>query len=811
MNRLMPQLKSWWLLGLATLITITIVAASQLFTQRISRLLDQQAGELLAADLLIKSSEPLDSSYRQQAQSLSLQTAQVITLRSAIFIDDEAQLIELKAVSDGYPLRGTLERKAGLFDAPDKTGQGPLPGEVWIDSKLAAQLGQTIEIGMLNLPARWILSYEPDRGGSLFNLAPRVMMNLQDLDATGLLVPGSRASYSLLVAGDEDALKAFQSQLNGKMKPGEQLQTLHNARPEMRNALDRTRSFFAFSIVLTLVIAMIAIAITARYLAGEESTRVAVMRSFGISSRRLLRFYLTQLGKVWLWALPAGLLLGNLAQFPLQWSLGAWFGTRLPEADATAYALAGLVGLISLLGFSLPHILNVLDTSPMQVLRQLHAGTSSRRSLISVAISLVTLFLVLWLIVQNLKMSAMLFISVLIIALLIPLILKVVLKLMLRLTRQHFWLSHYLFSRLNSAPRNALFVMTGFSLTLLSVLLISLVKDQLLQDWETQLPDDKPNFFLVNIPTEQAQAATAFLQSSGVPTSNPYALVRTRLSAINGQEVSQLTFTGDRAQRMINHVFNLSFSDQLPPDNAVVEGQWQPQQGFSVEQGMAKTLGLKLGDRLRFTIQDESFEQEIVNIRSVVWENFSPNFYILAPPDLLRDKPQTWLLSAYIDDVHKKVLKPLLQHFPTITLLDISELMGRIKGIIHSASLALEFFFLFAALCAVIVLLSALKTTTHQRETEIALLQALGANRRQKLISQVFEFLLMGILVGSFAAFFANLVGVLVGQMFFDLSFGFSFQLWVVSWLSACGLITVPGLLFVMRSFSTSPMRLLRG
>ncbi len=810
MKRLIPQLKAWWLLGLATLITITIVTASQLFTQRISLLLDHQASELMAADLLIASNEALSPDYLEQARQLGLQTAQTISLRTAIFIDDDAQLIELKAVSAGYPLRGALERKNGLFGAPQKVAAGPAQGEIWIDSKLAAQLHQAIDIGMSTFNASWILSYEPDRGGSLFNLAPRIMMNLDDLPATKLLVPGSRARYRLLAAGDATALQQFADLITPQLKPGEQLQTLQNARPEMRNALQRTRSFFAFSIVLTLVIAMIAIAISARYLASQEAVKVAVMRSFGISARRLLGYYLAQLFKVWLWALPLGLLLGYLAQFPLQWALGAWFGTRLPATGSAAYALAALVGLIALFGFSLPHLLRVLDASPMQVLRQMKGNTASGKALLMVAFSLLTLFVVLLLIVQQVKITLMLMAAVLLVAALIPLILKLILKLLLAITRQRFWLSHYLLSRLASAPRNALFVMTGFSLTLLSVLLISLVKDQLLEDWETQLPDNKPNYFLINIPTAQAQELTTFLQQNGVETSHPYALVRTRLAQINGQDVASVSFPSARAERLINHVFNFSYSDELPPDNAIVEGEWTPQQGFSVEAGMARDLGLKLGDRLQFSIEGELFEDEISSIRSVVWENFRPNFYILAPRALLQDRPQTWLLSAFIDDTHKALLKPLLERYPTVTLLDISELMGRIKGIIHSASLALQFFFLFSALCAILVLLSALKTTAAQRESEIALLQALGAKRRQKVASQVLEFLLMGLLVGSFAALFANLVGVFVGRQFFGLSFGFSPALWLYAVTAACGLITVLGSLFVARAFSTSPMKLLR-
>lgn len=814
LSSLTPRIHAWWLLWLSVVITISIVAASQLFTHRISLLLDRQAAELLAADLLVSSSEKLPDSYQQLAQQYGLQTATTVSLRTAIFIDDEPQLVELKAVSASYPLRGTLERKDSLLGESMKSDSGPQQGEIWVDSKIAAQLHKNIALGLQSFAAKWIISYEPDRGGSLFNMAPRILMRVENIMSTGLLVPGSRARYNLLVAGDADLVNQFEAAVKAKLVEGEKLQSLSNARPEMRNALDKTRKFFALSIVLTLVIAMIAIAITAKYSASQEAIKVAVMRTFGISGKRLISHYIFQLCKVWLWSVPAGLLLGYLAQFPLQWTLGMWFAVRLPDTGAQPYLIASLIGFISLIGFSLPHVLNVLETPPMQVFRQIHQKISRRKSLLLFFSSLLTLFLVLMLIINDLQLAALLLFIVIVFSAFIPLVLKLILKILTGLNRKKFWLNSYVLSRLLNAKRNALFVMSGFSLTLLSVLLISHVKDQLMQDWELQLPQDKPNYFLVNIPTKEAEPLTRFLKSENIKASNAYAMVRTRLTSINGQDIKSILYESDRANHFKNHIFNMSFSDEIPDDNEIIEGRWlgatHDSSGFSVEQGMAQTLNLKLGDTLTFSVQGTFFEASVTNIRSVVWENFQPNFYILAPRKLLESQPQTWMMSAFIDNHQKSILRPLLQRFPTVTMLDISELMSRIKGIIQRASQALEFFFLFATVSAVIVLLSALKTTNKQRELEIALLQVMGANRYQKLGSQVLEFILMGVLVGFFAALFASLTGWIVGRIFFDLTFTISTSLWGYSLLSSVVLITVMGSLFIWRSFSISPMRLLR-
>lgn len=810
----MPQIHSWWLLWLAAVITMTIVAASQLFTDRIGQLLDQQASELLAADMLITSSEQLPESFTTLAQQYGLSTAQSVELRSAIFIADSPQLVEVKAVSSGYPLRGSLELKRDILSEPRITQSVPEPGEIWIDSKLKDEMNKTITLGYSNLKANWMLSYEPDRGGSLFNLAPRIMMNLQDLAATGLLTEGSRAKYKLLIAGEPKALQDFKQGLESRLEDGQTVQSLDNARPEMRNALQRTKKFFSMSITMTLVIAMVAIAITARYAASQESTKVSVMRTFGISTRRLIYYYAWQIGKIWLIAMPTGLLLGLMAQYPLQWALGFWFSSSLPDPTWQPFVLSALVGLVSLMGFSLPSLLKVVDTPPMQVLRQLTLTTSGAKSFLFSSISLVTLYLVLLLIVPDFKMASLLYLLIILIGLFIPAVLRLFLYLYGKTGQKSFWLKSYALTRLLSYNRNALFVMSGFSLTLLSVLLISLVKDQLIQEWETQLPEDKPNYFLVNIPTADVNKLSRFLQDNGIPSSGAYALVRARLKTINQLDIKEVKFASERGQHLSNHVFNISYSDSLPADNKVVSGSWLGQMAdgkeFSVEQGMAESMGLKLGDSLQFSVAGDTFEGKISSIRSVVWENFRPNFFLIGTQKELADKPQTWLMSALIKTDQKPVLKTLVANFPSVTLLDISEVMQRIKGIINRASLALQFFFMFAILAAVIVLLSALNTANKDRQMEIALLQSLGASRRDKLLSQIFEFVLMGAVVGFFAALFSVLTGYIVGAFLFDLSFVFRPEIWLYSISVAVVSITVLGTLFIYRSFNVSPMSLLR-
>jgi putative ABC transport system permease protein len=811
----LPKIQSYWLMLIATIITVAIVNTSQLITQRISLLLDRQASELLAADLVIVSGNSYSDEYVRQAEKLGLRVSQTISLRTAIFIGEDVQLVELKAVDSYYPLRGHLERSVELASDKVRVQRGPTIGEVWLDSKLLTLLGNSVELGKSRLAANWLLTYEPDRGGALFNLAPRILMNLEDLAATGLIIPGSRASYRLLFAGEQSQIEQLSSWLKPRLSDDETIQSLENARPEMRRALERTRQFFALSIVLTLVIAMVAIAITARYTASREAPKVAMLRAFGISQSRLFRFYAWQLGKIWLIATLIGLLVGWFSQYPLQWALDGWFGKELPVVYAMRpYLVAAIVGLISLAGFSLPYLVNVIATPPMQVFRHVDNSKSIQRNLLISSSAISAVFLVLIILMQNSKLAMTTLAIVLVAALILPVIFRLMINALLFSNTANFWMRHYLLSRLKTSSRGAMFVMSGFSLALLSILLIAVVKDELLSAWQTQLPDDIPNYFLINIPTEEVSAINSFLEQRQIPSSTAYPLVRTRLTHINDIDVETIEFTNPRAARLLHHTFNISFAKKIPDDNAVVAGKWIDSNSgvaqMSVEQGMAESLGIEIGDVLSFSVAGEMIEVPITSIRSVLWENFKPNFYIIANQQLIEDLPQTWLLSALIKDDQKRDLKQLLAKFPSVTLLDITELMERMRGIVERASIALEFFFIFAVASAFIVLLAAIQTGRQERQSETSLLRALSAKTSQLYRINVLEFTLMGVLIGLFSALFASLAGWIISVYFFDIDYRFSPALWGYSLISAVVVLTIAGTLVGRKVYNISPMKILR-
>jgi putative ABC transport system permease protein len=809
-------IQSYWLMLVATVITVSIVTSSQLLTQRISLLLDRQASELLAADLVVESGEPISPEYQQEAEKFDLDVSNIISFRTAIFIDDNPQLVAIKAVDSAYPLRGHLEIAKETIGDKLKIDNGPKAGEIWVDPKLSQLIPGQVALGSAQFKSDWILTFEPDRGGgSVFNLSPRILMNIDDLASTGLIIPGSRATYRLLFAGQPEKINQFIEWLKPNLKPTEELQDLENARPEMRQALDRTRQFFALSIVLTLVIAMVAIAITARHTANQEAPKVAMLRAFGISQARLMRFYAEQLGKVWIIATLLGIAVGWFSQYPLQWLLDGWFGKELPVITSVMpYINAAIVGFISLAGFSLPFLFNATSTPPMQVFRPSQTSQSIRRNLIIAASAIFSVFLVLIVLVQSSKLAIVTLAMILGIALILPAIFYLMINTLLFTSRRQFWLRQYLLSRLKTKTRGALAVMSGFSLALLSILLIGVVKDEVLNSWETQLPDQIPNYFLINLRTDEVPAIQQFLEEREIDSSDAYPLVRARLTGINELSVQDVEFIDPRGSHLIQRTFNVSYADKLPDDNEIMSGQWITADSdtpeWSIESGLADTLGLKLGDILAFDIAGEAVEAPITSIRTVLWENFKPNFYLMSNRRLLENQPQTWLLGALVTNDQKGELKQLIQNFPSVTLLDITELMSRIRAIVSRATSALEFFFLFAMASAFIVLMAAIQTGRREREQESSLLRALSANITQLYTVHIFEFTLMGVLIGFFSALFASIAGWVISVQFFDIEYHFSSSIWLYGILSATLVLTSVGTLVSRKVYHVSPMKTLR-
>ena len=803
---------------LALLVAVGSVSSVGFFTDRMDRAMLSGASDLLGADLLIRSSEPLAAGLAEQATRLGLATAHTLTMRTALVDGERFELASMKAVGAGYPLRGRLRVGDAPFAPDAETTEIPTPGNAWPDARLASalgvEIGDSVELGATRLRVERILSYEPDRGGDLFNIAPRLMVNLADIPATRLVQPGSRVSYFLLVAGAEDALGEFRVYANRRLAPHQALQGVQDARPELRAALDRAKRFLGLAALVSVLLAGAAVAVAARRHAARHLDAAAVMRCLGAGQRMVLVLHATQLLVIGLLGSLAGCALGFAAQALLGQLLSDVLRVTLP-APSMLPVLSGLVtGLVTLAGFALPPLVQLRHVSPARVLRRDLAPPAPGAWLVYGA-ALAALGVLVRVQAGETRL-ALVAIGGAIATLLVLGVAALLLVRALSGLRSRVGVS-WRFGLANVARRSEASVaqVMAFGLGISMLLLLVVVRNDLLEAWRTNLPADTPNFFLVNIQPDEVEAVRRQLESNGLQAGTLYPMVRGRLVAIDGREVSADDWEDPRAQRLATRDFNLSFADAMPSNNSLVEGEFWPARPadpaqFSVEEGLARTLGLDLGSRLTFLIAGQEVSATVSSLRGVEWDSFQVNFFVLAPSALLGDYPSNWVTSFHLPDQSRAVLVDLVKRFPSVTVIDVDALLAKVRQIVEHASLGVEYVFGFTLLAGFTVLFAAVQATLDERRYEAAILRTLGADQRRLLAGLLAEFLTIGALAGLLAASAAALLGVVVARQVFDLNVAPSPWLWTWGVLGGAVGVALVGVLGTRQVLAQPPLGTLR-
>ncbi len=806
-------------LALAVVIAVAAVTSVGFFTDRVQRAMLLQATELLGADLVVASGEAVDDALEAGARARGLSTARFVTFPSVVLFEDAAQLAELKAVDAGYPLRGQLRVSETLFGEEQARVEGPGPGQVWAEARLFQQMGfepgDRLQVGEIELEVTRVLTYEPDRGGDLFQLAPRVMFNLADVPATGLVTPASRVRHQLLVAGDEAAVNEFRTWAAPRLAPNQRIESVRDARPELRQALERAEQFLGLAALVAVLLAGGAIAVAARHYSDRQSDTSAVMRCLGASRDFVVRVFLLRLLWIALLSSLAGALAGFGAQTVLTGLLGRWFAGGLPGASAWPVFTGLAVGLVTVLGFALPSMLRIGRVPPLRVLRR-ELGAPPPSMWLVLGLALATLAVLLLWQSGDTRMAG----RVLGGAVVMGLVLWGVawgMILLLRPLRTRGGVA-LRFGLANLSRRGSLSAvqLSAFGLGIMALLLLALVRVDLLSAWEQNLPPDAPNHFMINVQPDQVAPLQDLFESRGLPAPAYYPMVRGRLTAINDRAVDPGDYANPRAERLAAREFNLSFGDEPQPDNRIVAGRWWQPGGdpgqWSVEEGLADTLGIEMGDRLSFRIAGERVEGTVTSLRKVHWDSFNVNFFVVAPPGLLADMPTTYITSFRLDAAGDGLLADAVRRFPSVTVLDVRALMDQVRSIMDRATLAVEYVFLFTLLAGVTVLFAAIQSTRDVRRHETALLRTLGASRRQVLAGLLSEFLVMGLLAGLLAAAGATLVGYVLARQIFDLPFVLNPWLWIAGvgggalgvglagWLGARGVLRHPPLLTLRKA-----------
>lgn len=804
-------------LAVALVVAVASVASVGFFTSRIERVMQMQASELMAADLVVTSRAPLPEGYATEAGARGLAVAHTLTFRSVIVVGAATELVELKAVGAGYPLRGTLRTAAAPFAAERAESGGPAPGEVWVETRLLQALGvavgERVQVGELEVKLGRVLAYEPDRGGEVFAIAPRLMMSLDDVPATGLIAPGSRVSYNLLLAGPRQAVAEYRDWLNGRLVPGTSLQGIEDARPELRTALERASQFLGLAALVSVIVSGVAVAIAARRFALRRWDVAAIMRCLGATQGLVLRIYAFELLFLGLLAGLTGAALGYLAQELLAGVLGQLFAASLPPPGLRPVLPALATGLVVLAGFGLPPVLRLGQVPPLRVLRRDLAPWPGMPAGLYVAAVAAVAALMLWY-AGDARLTAWIVGGSLVTVVLLAGLAWGMVRLLDRL-RGRVGVA-WRFGLANIARRGGTSVVqtVALGLGIMVLLVLTLVRTELLESWRDSLPADAPNYFLINIQPREVAPLRAFLAERGVTVAGLYPMVRGRLTGINGRAVGPESYADPRARRLAERDFNLSWAEELAIDNRIVAGSWWDEgeraAQLSVENGLAETLGIRMGDRLRFRLAGVDLEAPVTSLRSVEWDSFRPNFFVQFPPGVLDGYPATWITSFHLDEGRGALLTELVRTYPGVTVLDVAALMSRVRQIMDRVVLGVEYVFAFTLLAGLLVLHAAIQATRDERVYEGALLRAMGAGRGVIRAGLLAEFAVLGAMAGTLAAVAASGVGLGLSELLLGLEYRLDPWLWLLGGALGVLGVTSAGYLATRGVLQRPPLEVLR-
>ena len=803
------------LLILAAAVAVAVAASSAvtLFSDRVSRALEDQSGEAFGADAALRSRDPLPPELERSLAALGeLRRARLVQFPSVAFKGDDSSLAAIKAVDAQYPLRGELRSAGEPFGTERVDKRGPAPGEVWVDLRLWQDLklsiGDAIQIGRSSLRVSRILVYEPDRGGGFSDLAPRLMIALEDLPATGLITSGSRVQYTTLISAEPERIQAL-GEIS--LPPGVRMQTPRDGRRELGNALQRARQFLDIAVLSAMLLAGAAIGASAHQHGQRLRDEAAILKALGATSGQVARRALQRLLLLALAAGAVGLGVGLIAQDIVAAAAEGMMNNPLPPARPLASLWSLGLALLLVIGFAAPSFLGARHTPPIRVLQRSDPRTGSRMALVVAALAACALVA---LHAGDLKLAGVVMAGAGVTAFVLGVMAWLLVRALAGLRRRggaalRFGLSNIARRQLASVGQAV-----ALGLALLALLLVGIVRGDLLAAWENRLPPNAPNQFLINVQTPQVDAVRAFFAERGHPELRFWPMARGRLTALRGEPVTADSFEDEDTRRWINREFNLSWIDRFGDDNQLIEGQWwdpatRGEPWLSVDDYAVERLGLKIGDTLTLQIADRSVELRVYNVRKVSWDSFRPNFFLVVPPGLIDETEAQWITSFHLKPEQRPLLRELITAFPNVTALDLEAALAQVRSILDRVVRAVQFIFLFTLGAGLAVLLAAIEGTRAERVRETALLRALGAGDRTLLLGLLAEYAALGLVAGLVAAAAAQGIGAALAYFVFDLPYAFSLPLWLAGAVGGSALVSVLGWLSLRPTLRASPTRAL--
>lgn len=852
------------LLFFALVMAVASVSGIALFTDRLEKALILESANMLAADRVLGSGRPLPEGILEEASSRGFRTAETLSFTSMAFSDSGNMLVSAKAVSDTYPLRGEVIITDAAFTRGTPVVSGPPPGEVWLENRalpaLAIEVGDSVYVGEAQLQVGKIIIAEPDRsgGGLADNAGPRLMMHMSDVAETNVVQLGSRVSYRILFADDAIAkLDDFEQWLDTEFDGEYRLRDVRDESEEVSDALNRAESFLLLGSLFAVLLAGVAIALTAKRYSERHYDYVAILKTFGCTSSQISFIYLTIQVVLAAVAILVGSLLGYLVHVGILQLLQSVITVELPAAGFQPYVIGALTAFICLLSFALPPLLALRETPPLRVLRKDISQQKIGDNVPYFFGIFGAIFLIYWY-SQDFYLTSVLVGSIAGIAILLSALSLLLLKTSgsVGMKAGSAWKLAMTAAR-RRRKQNVLQVMV-FSITIMSLLILTLLRTDLIDDWQAQLPENTPNHFMMNISQNQVAGIESFFAENGITGNAFYPLISARVSTINGsvpdpqtdmdedeggntltedagesdsrygeirdsldqqtgsettEEAAEETEQGQRVGGRLSRR-QVTWSSQLPADNRITGGQWWGEDSapgyVSIEEEYASWLDIELGDIIEFEINQQTISAEVSSFRSVRWDNMQPNFFIIFTPGTINHLGATFISTALMEREQKILLNELLRLFPTVVVIEIDALIEQIQNIIAQVTSAIELISVLVLLCGALVLLSCVNATLDERFHENAILRTLGAGKKLILSSLLIEFALIGAIAGVVATFGAEASLYYLQEQVFEQEFNFHYWVWLAGPVLGMLIIAGLGVNSTRQVVSTSPLNVLR-
>ena len=773
----------------ALVLAVVAVTAVGFVTDRAERALAIEANRLLGGDVVVRGDAPIVGKISDAANAPGLQRADTLSLNSMIRSGEQLRLGDLRALGEGFPLRGSFR----IIDQPgavERDAAGiPLPGTVWMSQSgaetLDARIGDTIGIGESQFRLVALVVQEPDASLDYFNVAPKAFLNLADVPATGLVQEGSRLGYRLVVAGDAAAVERFAAEVRPVLARGQRMETIQDARPEVRSSLDRAGRFLGLAALVSVVLAAVAVAMAARRHSERHLSGTAVMRCLGASQRTLVGIHVGELVLLGLIACTVGVVIA----FGLQWAIGSWLETEMkisiPPAGWMPAVQGYGVGLVVLLAFGAPPVLALRRVPALRVLRRDLDPTEPSAWLVALA-GFIGLGALLWWKAGSATLGTAMLLGILATLAILAVLAWLMIVLVRRLRSRLRGSLRYGLANVSRRAGTSVAQVSSLGLGLMALLLLTFVRTDLRDRWQLSLAEDAPNRFIIHVQEDQREAVDAFMAAQDIAQPTLYPMIRGRLVSLNGKPSSGADYADDdEARRRAEREFNLSTTATLRDDNKVTAGKfWEgsvpASPELSVEERFAEQLGWKLGDRVAFDIAGQPFEGKITSLRSVDWESFRPNFFVIASPGSMDAYPASYITAVSVPPTATRFTAQLVEQFPNLSVVDVDAVLKQVRSTADQVSTVVQVVFWFSLAAGVLVLLAAVSASQDERLLEGGVMRVLGGSRRQLRLAQASEFAAIGLLSGLVAAIAASVLSGVIATQVFDLPWKANWSLAII-------------------------------